>query len=97
MIYGYTYNRAMPLVVQKYGGTSVADADRIRNVARRIAETHRDGNDVVAVVSAMGKGTDELVALANDVSDRTYPRELDMLLSSGVKSSKTPQRKPTNP
>ena len=83
MIYGYTYNRAMPLVVQKYGGTSVADADRIRNVARRIAETHRDGNDVVAVVSAMGKGTDELVALANDVSDRTYPRELDMLLTSG--------------
>ena len=83
MIYGYTYNRAMPLVVQKYGGTSVADADRIRNVAHRIAETHRDGNDVVAVVSAMGKGTDELVALANDVSDRTYPRELDMLLTSG--------------
>ena len=83
MIYGYTYNRAMPLVVQKYGGTSVADADRIRNVARRIAETHRDGNDVVAVVSAMGKGTDELVALASDVSDRTYPRELDMLLTAG--------------
>ncbi|MGI9528846.1 MAG: aspartate kinase, partial [Acidimicrobiia bacterium] len=73
----------MPLVVQKYGGTSVADADRIRNVARRIVETQRDGNDVVAVVSAMGKGTDELVALANDVSDRTYPRELDMLLTAG--------------
>ena len=83
MIYGYTYNRAMPLVVQKYGGTSVADADRIRNVARRIVETHSDGNDVVAVVSAMGKGTDELVELANDVSDRTYPRELDMLLTAG--------------
>lgn len=83
MIYGYTYNRAMPLVVQKYGGTSVADADRIRNVARRIVETHQDGNDVVAVVSAMGKGTDELVELANDVSDRTYPRELDMLLTAG--------------
>lgn len=83
MIDGYTYNPAMPLVVQKYGGTSVADADRIRNVARRIVDTHRGGDQVVAVVSAMGKGTDELVALANDVSDRTYPRELDMLLTAG--------------
>jgi len=83
VIDGYTYNRAMPLVVQKYGGTSVADADRIRNVARRIVDTHSDGNQVVAVVSAMGRGTDELVALANDVSDRTYPRELDMLLTAG--------------
>lgn len=73
----------MPLVVQKYGGTSVADADRIRNVARRIVETHTAGNRVVAVVSAMGKGTDELVALANDVAERTYPRELDMLLTAG--------------
>lgn len=73
----------MPLVVQKFGGTSVADADRIRNVARRIVETHKNGNRVVAVVSAMGKGTDELLALAADVSDSTYPRELDMLLTAG--------------
>ena len=79
----YPYNRAMPLVVQKYGGTSVADADRIRNVARRIVETYNDGNQVVAVVSAMGKGTDELLSLAQDVSATTYPRELDMLLTAG--------------
>ena len=69
--------------MQKYGGTSVADADRIRNVARRIVDTHKAGNQVVAVVSAMGKGTDELLALAKDVSDRTHPRELDMLLTAG--------------
>ena len=72
---GYPYNRAMPLVVQKYGGTSVADADRIRNVARRIVDTHTAGNDVVAVVSAMGKGTDELLALAHEVLETAYPRE----------------------
>ncbi|MDJ0791940.1 MAG: aspartate kinase [Acidimicrobiia bacterium] len=73
----------MPLVVQKYGGTSVADADRIRNVARRIVDTYNAGNHVVAVVSAMGKGTDELLSLAGDVSQTTYPRELDMLLTAG--------------
>lgn len=78
-----TYHRAMPLVVQKFGGTSVADADRIRNVARRVVETYEDGNQVVAVVSAMGKGTDELLSLAADVSDNTHPRELDMLLTAG--------------
>jgi aspartate kinase len=79
----YTYNPAMPLVVQKYGGTSVADADRIRSVASRIVETYKAGNQVVAVVSAMGKGTDELLALASDVSDNAHPRELDMLLTAG--------------
>jgi aspartate kinase len=79
----YTYNPAMPLVVQKYGGTSVADADRIRNVARRVVDTYKAGNQVVAVVSAMGRGTDELVSLASQVSERTYPRELDMLLTAG--------------
>ena len=73
----------MPLVVQKFGGTSVADADRVRNVARRIVETYKDGNQTVAVVSAMGKGTDELLSLAADVSDNTHPRELDMLLTAG--------------
>ena len=73
----------MPLVVQKYGGTSVADADRIRNVASRVVDTYKAGNQVVAVVSAMGKGTDELLALASDVSSNTYPRELDMLLTAG--------------
>ena len=73
----------MSLVVQKYGGTSVADADRIRNVARRIVETYKAGSSVVAVVSAMGKGTDELLALAGEVSDHTHSRELDMLLTAG--------------
>jgi aspartate kinase len=73
----------MALVVQKFGGTSVADAGRIRNVARRIVDTAHAGNGVVAVVSAMGSGTDELVALAGEVSDRSHPRELDMLLTAG--------------
>ena len=73
----------MALVVQKYGGTSVADAGRIRNVARRIVEAHRRGAGVVAVVSAMGKKTDELVALAKEVSPHSHPRELDMLLTAG--------------
>ncbi len=77
------YHRRMSLVVQKFGGTSVADADRIRNVARRIVETYRDENQVVAVVSAMGKGTDELLSLATEVSANTHPRELDMLLTAG--------------
>lgn len=79
----YTYNRAMSLIVQKFGGTSVADAQRIRNVAARIVDTYKQGNQVVAVVSAMGKGTDELLALATEVSLNTHPRELDMLLTAG--------------
>lgn len=80
----YTYTcAAMTLVVHKYGGTSVADAERIRNVARRIVDAYSDGNGVVAVVSAMGKQTDELLALARDVSGRSHPRELDMLLTAG--------------
>ena len=73
----------MALVVQKYGGTSVADASRIRNVARRIVEAYEGGNGVVAVVSAMGKRTDELLALASEVSPHSHPRELDMLLTAG--------------
>ena len=77
----------MPLVVQKFGGTSLADADRIRRVARRVVETHRDGNDVVVVVSAMGKSTDELVDLAHQISDHPHPREMDMLLTAGERIS----------
>ncbi len=73
----------MALVIQKYGGTSVADADRIRHVAARIVDTFTSGNEVVAVVSAMGTRTDELLELAADVSDRSHPRELDMLLTAG--------------
>lgn len=77
----------MALIVQKFGGTSVADADRIRNVARRVVETYEGGNDVVVVVSAMGSTTDELIALAGDVSTETHPRELDMLLTAGERIS----------
>jgi aspartate kinase len=75
------------LIVQKYGGTSVADPDRMKAVAENIAFTKRHGNDVVVVVSAMGKATDNLIALANSVS-RTQPgREMDMLLTTGERVS----------
>jgi aspartate kinase len=77
----------MPLVVQKFGGSSVGDADRIRAVADHVARTRRSGDEVAVVVSAMGKTTDDLVRLASDVSDTRPPRELDMLLSSGERIS----------
>jgi aspartate kinase len=73
----------MPLVVQKFGGTSVGDADRIRAVADHIARTRREGSDVVAVVSAMGRTTDDLIRLADSVSSEQPPREYDMLVSAG--------------
>jgi len=73
----------MSLVVQKFGGTSVGDADRIRAVADHVARTRRAGTDVVVVVSAMGKTTDQLVRLAADVSSVQPDREIDMLLSAG--------------
>jgi aspartate kinase len=77
----------MPVVVQKFGGTSVGDADRIRAVADHIARTRRQGTDVVAVVSAMGKTTDDLIHLANSVSRIQPPREYDMLVSTGERIS----------
>ncbi|MDQ1748133.1 MAG: aspartate kinase [Frankiaceae bacterium] len=77
----------MSLVVQKYGGSSVADADRIKRVAQRIVAAKRDGHDVVVVVSAMGDTTDELLDLAQQVSPLPPPRELDMLLTSGERIS----------
>jgi len=77
----------MSLVVQKFGGTSVADADRIRAVADHIARTRRRGDDVIVVVSAMGKTTDDLLRLAGDVSEAKPPRELDMLLTAGERVS----------
>ncbi len=77
----------MPFVVQKYGGTSVADAERIRAVAARAVATHESGNDVVVVVSAMGKSTDDLIKLANGVTPNSHPREMDMLLTSGERIS----------
>ena len=77
----------MALVVQKYGGSSVQDADRIKKVAERIVRTHKEGNDVVVVVSAMGDTTDELLDLADQVSPAPPPREMDMLLTSGERIS----------
>ncbi len=77
----------MALVVQKYGGTSVADADRIRDVARRVVATHQQGYEVVVVVSAMGSYTDELIDLAHAVSEHSHPREMDMLLTAGERIS----------
>ena len=76
----------MALLVQKYGGTSVGDAERIRRVAERVCRFRRGGNDVVVVVSAMGRTTDELIGLAASVSEdatRRHPREMDMLLTAG--------------
>lgn len=77
----------MALIVQKYGGTSVADPDRIKSVADHVAFTRRHGNDVVVVVSAMGKTTDNLLGLANAVSDVHPGREMDMLLTTGERIS----------
>jgi aspartate kinase len=77
----------MALIVQKYGGTSLADASKIRRVAERVVATRKAGNDVVAVVSAMGHHTDELVELAQRVSPDPPPRELDMLLTAGERIS----------
>ena len=71
------------LIVQKYGGSSLADADKVRNVAGRIARSRDAGNQVVTVVSAMGDTTDELIGLANQVAERPDARELDVLLSTG--------------
>jgi aspartate kinase len=79
----------MALIVQKYGGTSVADAEKIKNVARRIAQTKDAGNQVVVVVSAMGETTDELIDLAYRVSEQPDKRELDVLLSTGEVVSST--------
>ena len=77
----------MGLVVQKYGGSSVADAEGIKRVAKRIVEAKQNGNQVVAVVSAMGDTTDELIDLAEQVSPMPAGRELDMLLTAGERIS----------
>ncbi len=74
-------------VVMKFGGTSVADAERVKAAARRIVQRKEQGNNVVAVLSARGKTTDELVAMAHEVSQRPDPREMDMLLSTGERIS----------
>ena len=77
----------MALIVQKYGGSSVADAESIKRVAKRIVDTRRAGHDVVVAVSAMGDTTDEMLDLAHQVAPLPAPRELDMLLSSGERIS----------
>ncbi|MEX2212387.1 MAG: aspartate kinase [Gaiellaceae bacterium] len=74
-------------VVMKFGGTSVAGPDRLKNVARRLVAAREEGNRVVAVLSAMGDSTDDLIALANEVSPAPHPRELDMLISVGERIS----------
>lgn len=75
------------LIVKKFGGTSVGDPDRIKNVARRCVEEYKKGNDVIVVLSAMGDTTDDLIDLANKVSDKPSKREMDMLMSTGEQVS----------
>ncbi|MCD6505660.1 aspartate kinase [Candidatus Poribacteria bacterium] len=77
----------MGIIVQKYGGSSVADAEKIKHVANRIVRTKEQGHDVVVVVSAMGKTTDELIALAKSISPNPPEREMDMLLATGEQVS----------
>jgi aspartate kinase len=77
----------MSIVVQKYGGTSVADAERIKAVAARAVTTQKSGKDVVVVVSAMGASTDDLIVLASEVTEKSHPREMDMLLTAGERIS----------
>ena len=77
----------MPLIVQKYGGTSVGNPERITNVAKRLLETQRAGNSVVAVVSAMSGVTDSLIKLAREVSSKPTEREMDVLLSTGEQTT----------
>ena len=79
----------MALLVQKYGGSSLADPDRINNVAVRIATAYAEGHQVVAVVSAMGDTTDTLITMANQITDRPDAREMDVLLSTGELVSST--------
>ena len=75
------------LIVQKFGGSSVADADRLRNVAQIITDTYKSGNDVVAVVSAQGDTTDDLIEKAKEVNPSASKREMDVLLSAGEQMS----------
>ena len=73
----------MALIVQKYGGTSVGSAERIKNVAKRVARWHARGNQVVVVVSAMSGETNRLIALAKEIQQLPDPRELDVMVSTG--------------
>ena len=73
----------MPIIVQKYGGSSVQDLDKVRLVAKKVCAAKKEGNDVVVVVSAMGKTTNELIDLAKQLTEAPSRRELDMLLTTG--------------
>src|SRR5580692_11181807 len=75
------------VIVMKFGGTSVADAERVKRAARRIVEKREQGHQVVVVLSARGKTTDELIAMAEEISPAPDPREMDMLLSTGERIS----------
>ena len=75
------------LIVKKFGGTSVADKERIFNVARRIAEDYKKGNEIVVVLSAMGKQTDVLLEMARNINPKASKREIDMLLTTGEQTS----------
>ena len=77
----------MALIVQKYGGTSVASLEKIQQVARKVCKTHSEGNDIVVVVSAMSGETDRLIGLAQKLSKSPSEREMDMLMSSGERVS----------
>ena len=77
----------MSLIVQKFGGSSVRDAERIQNVARIIAETYVKGNDVIVVLSAQGDTTDDLIEKAAEINPKASKREMDMLLSTGTITS----------
>jgi aspartate kinase len=77
----------MGLIVQKYGGTSVSNLDRIRNVAKRVAKTYDGGNDVVIIISAMAGVTDSLIEMANQITDSPDKRELDVLLATGEQTT----------
>ena len=77
----------MALIVQKFGGSSVKDAERINNVADIVTSTYKEGNDVVVVVSAQGDTTDDLIAKAAEINEKPSKREMDMLLSSGEQIS----------
>ena len=75
------------LIVKKFGGSSVANKERIFNVAKRCIEDYKNGNDIVVVLSAMGDTTDELLELANTINPKAKKRELDMLLTTGEQVS----------
>ena len=77
----------MGLIVQKFGGSSVANAERVFNVAHRVIDAYDEGNDVVVVVSAQGDTTDDLLEKAAEINDRASKREMDVLLSAGEQIS----------